>query len=163
MDSVFQVLHSLTRGTRSPTLIPKPENWGNYIIISGFYFLSLASTYTPDPNLVEFLAAGPSPVYIGFGSIFVEDPDVLTKLIFEAVKKASVRALVSKGWGEFGRDELSIPENIFMLGNIPHDYLFKHALAVVHHGGEGTTAAGSKFGSTPCIISQRQPARKKIL
>lgn len=130
---------------RSPALIPKPEDWGHHIFISGFYFLSLASSYTPDPKLEEWLKAGPPPVYIGFGSIVVEDPDAMTKLIFEAVKKTGVRALVSKGWGGFGGDELSIPDYIFMLGNVPHDYLFKHVSAVVHHGGAGTTAAGSKY------------------
>lgn len=92
---------------------------------------------------MAFLESGPPPVYIGFGSIVVEDPNAMTKLIFEAVKKAGVRALVSKGWGGFGGDELDIPDYIFMLGNIPHDYLFKHVSAVVHHGGAGTTAAGS--------------------
>jgi UDP:flavonoid glycosyltransferase YjiC (YdhE family) len=115
--------------------------------------LSLASSYTPDPKLVEFLEAGPPPVYIGFGSIVVEDPNAMTKLIFEAVEKAGVRALVSKGWGGFGGDELHIPKNIFMLGNIPHDYLFKHVSAVVHHGGAGTTAAGSVSPDTFLEIS----------
>jgi len=76
----------------------------------------------------------------------------MTKLIFDAVKKAGVRALVSKGWGGFGGDELSIPDNIFMLGNIPHDYLFKHVSAVVHHGGAGTTAAGILAGRPTVVV-----------
>lgn len=91
-------------------------------------------------------------MYIGFGSIVVEDPDAMTKLIFDAVKKAGVRALVSKGWGGFGGDELNIPKNIYMLGNIPHDWLFKHVSAVVHHGGAGTTAAGILAGRPTVIV-----------
>jgi UDP:flavonoid glycosyltransferase YjiC (YdhE family) len=83
----------------SPALIPKPNDWGQYISISGFYFLSLAPSYIPAPELTEFLTSGSLPVYIGFGSIVIDDPDDLTKLIYEAVKKAGVRALVSKGWG----------------------------------------------------------------
>jgi UDP:flavonoid glycosyltransferase YjiC (YdhE family) len=82
----------------------------------------------------------------------VEDPDAMTKLIFEAVKKSGVRALVSKGWGGFGADELSIPEHIFMLGNVPHDWLFKHVSAVVHHGGAGTTAAGILAGKPTVVV-----------
>lgn len=120
--------------------------------MSGFYFLSLASSYVPDPKLVAFLESGDPPVYIGFGSIVVEDPDAMTKLIFDAVKKAGVRALVSKGWGGFGGDELSIPDNIYMLGNVPHDYLFKHVSAVVHHGGAGTTAAGILAGKPTVVV-----------
>lgn len=117
---------------RSPAFIPKPNDWGSHISIAGFYFLSLQSSYTPDPKLEAFLKAGPPPVYIGFGSIVVDDPQAMTDLIFSAVKKSGVRALVSKGWGGLGADELDIPDSIFMLGNVPHDWLFKHVSCVVH-------------------------------
>ena len=137
---------------RSPALIPKPKDWGPHISISGFYFLSLASSYTPETDLAAFLAAGPPPVYIGFGSIVVDDPNAMTKLIFEAIKKTGQRALVSKGWGGFGADALGIPECVFMLGNVPHDWLFKHVSCVVHHGGAGTTAAGIALGRPTVVV-----------
>ena len=126
-------------------MIPKPKDWGRHITISGFYFLNLASNYQPDPELAEFLASGPPPVYIGFGSIVVEDPNAMTNMVFEAVKNAGQRALVSKGWGGLGGDALGVPDGIFTLGNCPHDWLFKHVSAVVHHGGAGTTAAGVRY------------------
>jgi hypothetical protein len=34
-------------------------------------------------------------------------------MIFEAIKRAGVRALVSKGWGGFGDD--NPPENVYMV------------------------------------------------
>lgn len=137
---------------RSPALIPKPKDWANFVTISGFYFLNLASNYTPDPELAAFLDAGEPPVYIGFGSIVVDEPNAMTDLIFEAVKKTGRRTLVSKGWGGFGADDLNIPENVFMLGNIPHDWLFKRVSCVVHHGGAGTTAAGIALGRPTVIV-----------
>lgn len=76
----------------------------------------------------------------------------MTKMIFEAVKKAGVRALVSKGWGGIGADEMGIPDGVFMLGNVPHDWLFKHVSCVVHHGGAGTTAAGVALGKPTVVI-----------
>lgn len=112
----------------SPALIPKPKDWGKHISISGFYFLSLASNYQPASDLANFLASGPPPVYIGFGSIVVEDPNAMTELIFEAVKKTGQRALVSKGWGGLGGDDL------------------------IHHGGAGTTAAGIALGRPTVIV-----------
>src|ERR1700722_416489 len=136
----------------SPALIPKPADWGNYIDISGFFFLNLASNYTPPPDLAEFLAAGPPPVYIGFGSIVVDDPNAMTKMIFEAVRKTGQRALVSKGWGGLGADEIGVPDGVFMLGNCPHDWLFKHVSCVVHHGGAGTTAAGIAAGRPTVVV-----------
>ena len=135
----------------SPALIPKPRDWKQHISISGFYFLSLASNYSPADDLKAFLDAGPPPVYIGFGSIVLDDPNGMTKLIFEAVRRTGQRALVSKGWGGMGADELGKPDNVFMLGNVPHDWLFKHVSAVVHHGGAGTTAAGIAH-SKPTVI-----------
>ncbi|TGJ85288.1 hypothetical protein E0Z10_g3520 [Xylaria hypoxylon] len=136
----------------SPALIPKPNDWGNHIDIAGFYFLNLASSYVPEPELAAFLAAGPPPVYIGFGSIVVDDPDGLTSIIFNAVAETGVRALVSKGWGGLGADSLGIPDGVFMLGNVPHDWLFKKVSAVCHHGGAGTTAAGIQAGKPTIVV-----------
>ncbi|KAH8884185.1 putative glucosyl/glucuronosyl transferase [Thozetella sp. PMI_491] len=136
----------------SPALIPKPKDWGSHISISGFYFLNLASNYAPTPDLQAFLDAGPPPVYIGFGSIVLDDPDAMTELIFRAVRKTGQRVLLSKGWGGMGADKLRIPDGVFMLGNVPHDWLFKHVSCVVHHGGAGTTAAGIAAGRPTLIV-----------
>ncbi|KAF4313659.1 Sterol 3-beta-glucosyltransferase [Botryosphaeria dothidea] len=134
----------------SEALIPKPPDWGSHISISGFFFLPLASSFTPPPELLEFLDAGPPPVYIGFGSIIVDDPQRLTDMAFEAVRKTGVRALVSKGWGNMGGNTL--PNNVFLLGNVPHDWLFPRVSAVVHHGGAGTTAIGIALGKPTVIV-----------
>ncbi|KAH0542669.1 hypothetical protein FGG08_002992 [Glutinoglossum americanum] len=106
----------------------------------------------PAPDLAAFLSAGPPPVYIGFGSIVVDDPGAMTALVFEAVKKAGVRALVSKGWGGLGDGGLDVPPQVFMLGNVPHDWLFRHVSCVVHHGGAGTTAAGISMGKPTVVV-----------
>ncbi|KAF2635712.1 UDP-Glycosyltransferase/glycogen phosphorylase [Massarina eburnea CBS 473.64] len=135
----------------SPGLVPKPKDWGNEIEISGFVFLDLASSFQPPDDLVKFLEAGPPPVYIGFGSIVVDDPDEFTRLIYKAVEIAGVRALVSKGWGGFGSKD-NTPDNIFMLENTPHDWLFPKVSAVVHHGGAGTTAAALKCARPTMIV-----------
>ena len=135
----------------SPGLIPKPSDWGSEIDIAGFVFLDLASSFKPPEGLSKFLEVGEPPVYIGFGSIVVDDPDQFTILIFEAIQKAGVRALVSKGWGGLG-DENNTPENVYMLENTPHDWLFPRVSAVVHHGGAGTTAIGLKCGKPTMIV-----------
>jgi sterol 3beta-glucosyltransferase len=55
-----------------------------------------------------------------------------------------------RGWGGLGTEE--VPSNIFMLGNCPHDWLFKQVSAVVHHGGAGTTAIGLRLGRPTVIV-----------
>lgn len=134
----------------SPGLVPKPADWGAEIDIAGFVFLDLASNFTPPDSLVKFLDDGPPPIYIGFGSIVVDDPDTFTKMIYEAVESAGVRALVSKGWGGFGGDDS--PDCVYMLENTPHDWLFPKVKAVIHHGGAGTTAIGLKCGKPTLVV-----------
>jgi len=96
--------------------------------------------------------AGPPPIYIGFGSIVVDDPEAFTALIFDAIVETGVRALVSEGWGGFGKNRVLVPNNVMMIGNVPHDWLFKHVAAVIHHGGAGTTAAGIAAGKPTVIV-----------
>lgn len=140
----------------SPSLIPKPDDWGPHIDVVGFFFVSqLSQNYTPPSDLDKFLQSGPPPIYIGFGSIVVEDPDGFTKLIIDAIKTISkkfpnLRFLLSKGWGGIGGD--NVPDNVFLLGNVPHDWLFERCSAVVHHGGAGTTAAGLRAGLPTIIV-----------
>ncbi|KAF4332436.1 udp transferase [Fusarium beomiforme] len=137
----------------SQALIPKPSDWASHINITGFSFLQLASSYTPPTDLLEFLERGSSPpVYIGFGSIIVEDPQALTQLILKAVKIADVRAIISQGWGTIGSRDGDVSKDIYFIGNCPHDWLFQRVSAVVHHGGAGTTAAGIAAGLPTVIV-----------
>lgn len=76
----------------------------------------------------------------------------MTELIFSAIKQTGQRALVSQGWGGLGVDNCTVPEGCFMLGNVPHDWLFQHVSCVVHHGGAGTTAAGIKAGRPTVVV-----------
>ncbi|CAE6497736.1 unnamed protein product [Rhizoctonia solani] len=137
----------------SPALVPKPTDWMNHIDVVGFYFLDLAKNYKPSRDLIDFLNAGPPPIYIGFGSIVLDNPKGLTDTILAGIAQAGVRAIISPGWG--GLDEHMIKSagpHIFALGNVPHDWLFQYVSAVCHHGGAGTTAAGLKCGKPTIIV-----------
>ncbi|GAB4830193.1 hypothetical protein Ancab_019835 [Ancistrocladus abbreviatus] len=135
----------------SPHLVPKPKDWGPKIDVVGFCFLDLGSNYKPPQSLVEWLAAGEKPIYIGFGSLPVQEPQKMTQTIVEALEKTRQRGIINKGWGGLG--ELSEPKDfIYLLDNCPHDWLFPHCAAVVHHGGAGTTAAGLKAACPTTVI-----------
>ena len=71
-------------------------------------------------------------------------------MIFKAVEMSGVRALMSVGWGGLGG--ATIPSNVFLLENVPHDWLFDKVAAVCHHGGAGTTAIGMKMGKPTIIV-----------
>ena len=136
----------------SPALIPKPKDWADHITISGSYLLS-SGDYTPSPELQAFLDAGPPPVYIGFGSIVLDDPHATTDLMFEVSRQTGQRLLLFESPGGMHVAASNcIPDTVFMLGNAPHDWLFQHVSCVVHHGGAGTTMAGIVAGRPTVVV-----------
>src|SRR5262245_33762485 len=132
------------------SLMPKPEDWGPHIDLANFVFLDQAQDYTPPPELEAFLAAGEKPIYVGFGSCVVEDPERLTATIFEALERAGARGIVSRGWGDLGT--AAPPPHVYLVGDCPHDWLFPRCRAVCHHGGAGTTAAGLRAGLPTVVV-----------
>ena len=116
--------------------------------VCGFFFREVPN-YSPPEDLARFLAAGPAPVYIGFGSIVLDDPDKMTRIILEAVEASGARAIISKGWADLAG---TANEKIYWIGDYPHEWLFQQVAAVVHHGGAGTTACGLKNGKPTTIV-----------
>lgn len=41
---------------------------------------------------------------------------------------------------------------MFVIGEIPHDWLFERVACIVHHGGAGTTAAATAMGKPSVIV-----------
>ncbi|GMH02524.1 hypothetical protein Nepgr_004363 [Nepenthes gracilis] len=135
----------------SPHLVPKPKDWGPKIDVVGFCFLDLASNYEPPQPLVEWLEGGAKPIYIGFGSLPVQEPEKMTQIIVKALEETGQRGIINKGWGGLGK--LAEPkETVYLLDNCPHDWLFPRCAAVVHHGGAGTTAAGLKAACPTTVV-----------
>ncbi|KAG6661120.1 sterol 3-beta-glucosyltransferase UGT80A2-like isoform X1 [Carya illinoinensis] len=135
----------------SPHLVPKPKDWGPKVDVVGFCFLDLSSNYEPPEPLVKWLEAGEKPVYIGFGSLPVQEPEKMTQIIVKALEMTGQRGIINKGWGGLGN--LAEPkDSIYLLDNIPHDWLFLQCKAVVHHGGAGTTAAGLKAACPTTVV-----------
>ncbi|KAF8201061.1 sterol glucosyltransferase [Mycena galopus ATCC 62051] len=132
----------------SPALVPKPVDWPPHVDVCGFFFRE-APNYTPPPELDAFLRAGPPPVYIGFGSIVIDDPARMSNVVVGAVRVAGVRAIVSRGWSKLDGPPLL---DVLYLGDCPHEWLFQHVAAVVHHGGAGTTACGLLNGKPTLIV-----------
>ncbi|KAK9757376.1 hypothetical protein RND81_01G158200 [Saponaria officinalis] len=135
----------------SPHLVAKPKDWGPVVDVVGYCFLNLGSKYQPREDFVEWINKGTKPIYIGFGSMPLEDPGRTTGIILEALKDTGQRGILDRGWGDLGVFS-EVPDHIFLLDNCPHDWLFPQCSAVVHHGGAGTTAAGLRAGCPTTIV-----------
>jgi len=134
----------------SPQVIAPPADWPDYIHVTGYWFLEPPAGWEPPVDLVNFLQAGPPPVYVGFGSMLSRKPEETADLVWEALARTDQRAVLSSGWGGLTKENL--PETVFTVGSIPHSWLFPKMAAVVHHGGAGTTGAGLRAG-IPSIIT----------
>ena len=121
----------------SPTLCPPADFPPNHKF-TGVWHLASAN-YIPPPELVNFLAEGPPPVIITFGSMGGSDGRETTEILIKAVKKVNQRAIIQSGWGKLGTQETL--SDIYCTEYVPHHWLFPQGCCVVHHGGAGTTAS----------------------
>jgi UDP:flavonoid glycosyltransferase YjiC (YdhE family) len=78
-----------------------------------------------------------------------EDAAQFTQIILDALKQTGQRGILLTGWGGIAQTEL--PDDVFLLHSVPHDWLFPKMAAIVHHGGAGTTAAALRAG-VPSIV-----------
>jgi UDP:flavonoid glycosyltransferase YjiC (YdhE family) len=142
-------LQMLTLLGYSHHVVPRPADLPPSYHNTGYWFLDEDTGWEPSPDLLQFLEAGPPPVYIGFGSMTGRDPRALTQLLLQAVELSGCRAILLSGWA--GLSSIDMPDTVFCLDSAPHEWLFPRMAAVVHHGGSGTTAAGLRAG-VPTII-----------
>lgn len=132
-------------------VLPRPADWPENSQITGYWFLDQPQ-WTPPVALSRFLAAGPKPVYIGFGSMVSSNAKAFTQTVLDGVKKSGLRAVLATGWGALDGDDGPRGEQIFFLRQAPHDGLFPLMSGAVHHGGAGTTAAAARAGIPSVIV-----------
>ncbi|MCX5384161.1 glycosyltransferase [Streptomyces sp. NBC_00083] len=125
----------------SPLVVPRPRDWRQGLEVTGYWWPRV-----PDPRLparlLEFLDAGPPPVFVGLGSATVPDPARVSGEIVRALRAAGLRGVLQEGWAGLHADD----DDIITVGDVPHSALFPRLAAVVHHAGAGTTGAGLRAG-----------------
>jgi UDP:flavonoid glycosyltransferase YjiC (YdhE family) len=132
----------------SPTLLARPADWPANVHVTGVWQLPAGQGYAPPLALLDFLEAGPAPVYIGFGSMAGIDQATLVDAI--AAVASGRRVLFHPGWS--GIDPARLPPGVFVLDDTPHDWLFQRTALVVHHGGAGTSHAAARAGVPSVVV-----------
>jgi UDP:flavonoid glycosyltransferase YjiC (YdhE family) len=118
--------------------------------VTGYWFLDPPALWKPPAALVDFLQAGPPPVYVGFGSLPATSAEETTRLVVSALALSKQRGILLSGWG--GLQQANVPDTVLMVESIPHSWLFPQMAAIVHHGGAGTTAASLRAGVPSMLI-----------
>ncbi|ORB61087.1 glycosyltransferase [Mycolicibacterium tusciae] len=104
-----------------------------------------------DDDVAAWIAAGPPPIFFGFGSMPVESPTDTLAMIAGACAELGERALVCAGWSDFG--DVSEAGEVKVVPAVNFATAFPRCRAVVHHGGAGTTAIGIRAGVPALILS----------
>jgi UDP:flavonoid glycosyltransferase YjiC (YdhE family) len=144
----------------SPALLPRPKDWPENAIITGYWSLNINWKWQPPASLCTFLADGTAPVYVGFGSMIQQHARSTFQIICQALEMAEVRGVVSSGWNNLinqtakqsSSDPNFDPKRIFLVKEVPHEWLFSQCSAAVHHGGVGTTLLSLKAGLPTLIV-----------
>ncbi|MFG1644634.1 glycosyltransferase [Amycolatopsis sp. NPDC049252] len=132
-----------------PVLGPWPDGQDLQVVQTGAW-----TTVDERPlpaELVAFLAAGPPPVYVGFGSI--SPAPGIARWAVEVSRANGYRVLVSRGWADL--DLVDGQDDCFAIGDVNHQRLFRELAAVIHHGGAGTTQTAARAGVPQVVVPLR--------
>lgn len=128
----------------SPAVLPRPADWRTGLEVVGYWWSPTPPGWTPPAELTDFLAAGPPPVFLGFGSLMVpaKERARLERVIADALTRTGARAVVQSGGAGLRVDA----DRVLTIGAVPYEWLFPRVAAVVHSCGAGTAAAGLRAG-----------------
>lgn len=142
--------------TLSPSLFPRPSDWAENLKITGAWQMpdglrdDLGEALPSD--LEAWLDAGDPPIFFGFGSMPVLDPEPLLEDIGVATSELGRRAILSENCVPAGTAD-SLPANLRVVGTVNHDRLFPRCAAAIHHGGIGSTHASLRAGRPTMVCS----------
>jgi sterol 3beta-glucosyltransferase len=128
----------------SPSVFPKPASWGDWIEVTGHWFLDARVDPEPPEDLRAFVEAGPPPVCMGFATQLDPDPVATTRVMVEALRGAGRRGVLLRRPEALAGVELG--DDVYALERVTHDWLFPRCDAVVHHAAAGTTATVMRSG-----------------
>jgi UDP:flavonoid glycosyltransferase YjiC (YdhE family) len=136
----------------SKILVPLPPDLPDYAKVSGYWLLDTPPNWQPPPEVVDFLEAGPPPVFVGFASM--GDPmkaQETTRLVIEVLEKVGQRGILVSGWSGLGTD-FPLPDSVCAVESIPYAWLMSRVSVVVHHAGAGSTGYGLSSGVPNVVI-----------
>jgi len=112
--------------------------------------LTLELPTAADDEVLSWIAAGPPPIYFGFGSMPIAYPADTVAAISAACAQLGERALIWSGPNDF--THIPHAEHVKVVDEVGQAPIFPLCRAVVHHGGAGTTAAGLRAGIPTLIL-----------
>jgi rhamnosyltransferase subunit B len=134
----------------SGTLAAVQPDWPPQTVVTGFPFFDRDSEAGLPLDLARFLDDGPPPVVFTLGGSASAVAGQFFRHSAEAARRLGRRAvLVLK---DPRNRPPSLPEDVIAVEYAPFSALFPRAVAVVHHGGIGTTGLGLRSGRPALVV-----------
>ena len=130
--------------------MPRPHDWPPQVTVTGWLLPELSDEPLP-ASVQRFLDQGPPPIYVGFGSMPIPDPDGIARMLTTALNRTGQRAIV-EGAALANTPTLQRNDAVLIADGVPHKQLLHRVSAVVHHGGSGTVGAGLRAGRPTLVI-----------
>lgn len=122
----------------SKYVFPKPIDWGDWLHITGYWFLNEGKQYKPSHELTKFLNKGEKPVFFSFSSGWSENTKAKLKICLDFLEKTGSRGIINATLSD---DLIKIlPNQVFYIENVPYDWLFPKIKLAIHYGGTGVTS-----------------------
>jgi rhamnosyltransferase subunit B len=128
---------------------PQPD-WPPHTQITGFIDYQGPSRLSP--AVAQFLEAGPAPLVFTLGSSVVSAAGPFYQESLEAVRRLGHRAVLLVGTDPQNRLPEPLPAGVLAVPYAPHSDLFPRALAIIHHGGIGTTGQALRAGRPMLVV-----------
>ncbi len=133
----------------SPTLTPPSPCWPEQVHQTGWITPSLSTE--PDAlgrELSDFLASGPPPVLMTFGTCPAVSPARDVDMFLQAAHAMGRRVVLQSD----ALDRGAVNDWAFNAPGVPHSSLMPRVSVVVHHGGAGTTHAALASGRPAMVV-----------
>lgn len=99
----------------SPTVVPRPADWRPGLEVTGYWFPPPPTGWQPPDDLVDFLAAGPPPVLVSFGSMAAGHGERVSGVTRAALRRAGLRGVVQSGLAGLAVDD----DDTITFGEVP--------------------------------------------
>jgi rhamnosyltransferase subunit B len=137
----------------SSALVPRPDDWPQYVQLTGFCFWDKPADWQFPEALKAFLHGDKPIVAVTAGSVAPEERDVFLSYYqtsIESILACGARALVINA-----PEDTLFPErqeDVLQLPFAPFSEVFPACAAVIHHGGIGTIAQCLRAGVPSLVV-----------
>jgi rhamnosyltransferase subunit B len=137
----------------SPALVPRPEDWPEYVQMTGFCFWDGSVNWQFPETLKAFLQGGKPVVAVTAGTVA---PD--KRALFAPYYQTSIESILACGARALliNASEMSVApeqrEDVLHIPFAPFSQVFPACAAVIHHGGIGTIAQCLRAGVPSLVV-----------